>query len=136
VAEEGRGENEVMQPANPAANAAVNPAANPANNAAANPPANTAVNAVVNVINNAANAVNAQANAATNPRQNAGVQPPPVQANHVGGSQRRRIRDEVEIAQCANYDCNHGVPDVLDAHNPIQATELRNMHDQELLRRA
>jgi hypothetical protein len=41
VAEEGRGENEVMQPANPAVNAAVNHVAN----AAANPPANAAVNA-------------------------------------------------------------------------------------------
>jgi hypothetical protein len=42
----------------------------------------------------------------------------------------------VEIARRANYDRDHGVHDALDAHNPIQATELRNMHDQELLRRA
>jgi hypothetical protein len=59
-----------------------------------------------------------------------------VQANHAEGSQRQRIRDEVEIAGRANYDRGHGVPDTLDAHNPIQATELRNMHDQELLQRA
>jgi hypothetical protein len=45
------------------------------------------------------------------------------------------MRDKVEIARRANYDRDHGVPDALDAHNPIQATELRNMHDQELLRR-
>jgi hypothetical protein len=42
----------------------------------------------------------------------------------------------VEIAQHANYDREYGVPDALDANNPIQATELRNMHDQELLRHA
>jgi hypothetical protein len=42
----------------------------------------------------------------------------------------------VEIARHANYDRDHGVSVALDAHNPIQATELRNMHDQELLRRA
>jgi hypothetical protein len=42
----------------------------------------------------------------------------------------------VEIARRANYDSDHGVPDALDAHNPIQATEPRNMHDQEILRRA
>jgi hypothetical protein len=42
----------------------------------------------------------------------------------------------VEIARRANYDRDHGVLDTLDAHNPIQATELRNMHDQDLLRRA
>jgi hypothetical protein len=136
VAEEGRGENKVMQPANPAANAAVNPVANPTANATSNPPANAAVNAAVNVVNNAANAANAQANAAANPWQNAGVQPPPVQANHAAGSQRRRIRDEVEIAWHANYDRDHGVPDALDAHNPIQVIGLRNMYDQELLRRA
>jgi hypothetical protein len=40
----------------------------------------------------------------------------------------------VEIARHANYDREHGVPDALDAGNTIQATELRNMHDQELLR--
>jgi hypothetical protein len=56
-----------------------------------------------------------------------------VQAKHAEGSQRRRIRDEVEIARRANYDRDHGVSDALDANNPIQATELRNMHDQELL---
>jgi hypothetical protein len=53
-----------------------------------------------------------------------------VQANHAEGSQCRLIRDEVEIARRANYDRNHGVPNALDAHNPIQATDLRNMHDQ------
>jgi hypothetical protein len=42
----------------------------------------------------------------------------------------------VEIARRANYDRGHGIPDALDAHNTIQATELRHMHDQELLRRA
>jgi hypothetical protein len=33
-------------------------------------------------------------------------------------------------------DREHGVPDALDANNPIQAAGLRIMHDQELLRRA
>jgi hypothetical protein len=42
----------------------------------------------------------------------------------------------VGIAQHANYDREHGVPDALDANNPIQAEGLRHMHDQELLRRA
>jgi hypothetical protein len=42
----------------------------------------------------------------------------------------------VEIVQRANYDRQHGVPIVLDANNPIQATDLRIMHEQELLRRA
>jgi hypothetical protein len=42
----------------------------------------------------------------------------------------------VVIARCANYDREHGVPDALDANNPIQATDLRIMRDQELLRRA
>jgi hypothetical protein len=98
VAEEGRGENEVMQSADSAANAAANPAANPAPNAAANPLANATANVVGNVADNAANAPGAQANTAANPRQNAGAQPPSVQANHTEGSQRRRIRDEVEIA--------------------------------------
>jgi hypothetical protein len=74
--------------------------------------------------------------ATANPRQNTGAQPPPVQANHAKGSQRRCIRDEAEIARHANYDRDHGVPDALDANNPIQATELRNMHDQDLLRHA
>jgi hypothetical protein len=46
------------------------------------------------------------------------------------------VRDEVEIARRANYNREHGVPDALDANNPIQATELRIMHDQELLRHA
>jgi hypothetical protein len=110
--------------------------ANPAANAAANAPVNSAVNAVGNVANNATNATNAQANTAAKPRQNAGAQPPPVQANHAEGSQRRRIRDEVDIARCANYDRDQGIADTLDANNPIQATELWNMHDQELLQRA
>jgi hypothetical protein len=115
-----------MQPANPATNAVANPAAN----VVANAPTNA------DVANNAANATSAQANAVTNPRQNAGAQPPPVQTNHAKGSQRRRISDEVERARRANYDCDHGVPDALDANNPIQATKLRNMHDQKLLQRA
>jgi hypothetical protein len=132
VDEEGRGENEVMQPANPAANVAANAPANPTANASTNALANTADN----VVNNAANAANVQANTTANPRQNAGVQPPPVQANHAEGSQHRRRRDKVEIARRANCERDHGVPDALDAHNPIQATELQNMHDQELLRRA
>jgi hypothetical protein len=59
-----------------------------------------------------------------------------VQANRAEGSQRQRIRDKVEIARRANYDRDHGVPDALDAHNPIQATKLRHMHNQELLRLA
>jgi hypothetical protein len=93
VAEEGRGENEVVQPANPAANAAANAPANPA----ANAPTNTPANVVGNAANNATNAANIQGNAAPNPRHNAGAQPPPVQANRAEGSQRHRIRDEVEI---------------------------------------
>jgi predicted membrane-bound mannosyltransferase len=121
-----------MQPTNPAANTATNPAAN----RAANAPANTAASAVGNVANNAANTANTQANVAANPRQNAGAQHPLVQANHAEGSQRRRIRDEVEVARRANYDRDHGVPDPLDANNPIQAKELRNMHDQDLMRSA
>jgi hypothetical protein len=40
----------------------------------------------------------------------------------------------VYIARRASYDREHGVPDALDANNPIQATDLRHMHDQELLR--
>jgi hypothetical protein len=132
VAEEGRGENEVVQPANPAANAVANAPANPA----ANAPANAPTNATGNAANNAANTANIQGNAAPNPRHNVGTQPPPVQANCAEGSQRHRIRDEVEIALCANYDREHGVPDALDANNPIQATNLWIMHDQELLRRA
>jgi hypothetical protein len=88
----GRGENEVIHPANPAVNVP------------ANDPANAIVNTAGNDANNTANAANAQANAAANPRQNAGAQPPPVQANHCEGSQRRRIRDEVEIERRANND--------------------------------
>jgi hypothetical protein len=42
----------------------------------------------------------------------------------------------VEIARHANYDREHGVPDARDANNPIQAANLRIMHDQKLLRRA
>jgi hypothetical protein len=40
----------------------------------------------------------------------------------------------VEIARRVNYDREHGVPDALDANNPVQAADLRHMHDQELLR--
>jgi hypothetical protein len=126
VAEEGRGENKVVQPVNPAANAAANAPTNPATNAPANAPANTADN----VVNNAANATNVQGNAAPNPRHNAGVQLPPIQANRAEGSQRQCIRDEVEIARRANYDREHGVPDALDANNPIQVADLRHMHDR------
>jgi hypothetical protein len=50
VAEEGRGENEVAQPVNPAANAGANAPANPAANALANAPANAAGNAAVGVL--------------------------------------------------------------------------------------
>jgi hypothetical protein len=132
VAEEGRGENKVVQPVNPAANVAANAQANPA----ANAPANASSNVAGNAVNNAANAANNQGNAAPNPRHNAGAQPPPVQANLAKGSQRHRIRDEVEIARQANYDPEHGVPDALDANNLVQAADLRIMHDQELLRRA
>jgi hypothetical protein len=46
------------------------------------------------------------------------AQPPPVQVNRAEGSQHHHIRDEVEIAQRANY------PDALDANNPIQAVDL------------
>jgi hypothetical protein len=122
VVEEGRGENEVIQPVNPAANTAAN-----------NPPANATTNAAGNNVNNTANAAGAQPNIAANPRQNAGPQPLPAQANHAEGSQPRCIREEVEIARRANYDRDHGVPGHLKANNPIQATKLRQMHDQELL---
>jgi hypothetical protein len=132
VSEEGRGENEVIQPANPAANAAANALTNPA----ANAPANALANAAGNAANNVANAANIQGDLAPNPRRNAGMQPPLVQADRAEGSRRHRIRDEVEIAQRANYNREHGVPDPLDANNPIQATNLQIMHDQELLRRA
>jgi hypothetical protein len=132
VAEEGRGENEVMQPGNPAANAAANAPAN----LAANAPANAPANATGYAANNAANAANIQGDPAPKPRRNAGAQPPPVQADRAEESRRHRIRDEVKIARRANYDREHGVPDALDANNPIQATDLRIMHDQELLRRA
>jgi hypothetical protein len=120
VAEEGRGENKVAQPVNPAANAAANGPANPMANASANDQAN----AIGNVANNASNAANAQANVAPNPRRNAGAPPPLIQVNHAEGSQRHRVRDEVEIARRPNYDREHGVPDPLDANNPIQATDL------------
>jgi hypothetical protein len=83
VAQEGRGENEVMQPANPAANAAANDPANPAANAG-------------NTANNAANVANIQRNPAPNPRRNAGAQPPLVQPDRAEGSRRHHIRDEVE----------------------------------------
>jgi hypothetical protein len=98
VAEEDQGENEVAQPANPATNTAANAGANAPVNPAANAPANDTANAAGNVINNAANVVNIQGNVAPNPRHNAGAQPPLVQANRAEGSQRHRIRDEVEIA--------------------------------------
>jgi hypothetical protein len=98
---------------------------NPAANATANPPANTAGN----VTNNEANVAGTQPNVVVNPRQNVGAQPPPVQANHAEGSQCRRVRDEVEIARRANYDRDHGALDPLDANNPVQATELRQMHN-------
>jgi hypothetical protein len=101
VVEEGRCENKVMQPANTAANATDNAPANPAANALANALANAAGNAA----NNAANAANIQGDPAPNPRHNAGAQPPPVQADRAEGSWRHRIRDEVEIARRANYDC-------------------------------
>jgi hypothetical protein len=138
VAEEGLGENKVMQPVNPTANATANAPANAAANAPANLAANAPVNApgntANNVTNNAANAANVQGNAAANLRPNGGAQPPPVQANRAEGSQY--IRDEVEIAWRTNYDRDHGVPDTPDANKPIQAKELQHMHDQELLRRA
>jgi hypothetical protein len=121
VAEEGRGENEVVQPVNPAANAVAN--------APANPVANSPANAVGNVVNNPANAANIQGNIAPNPRHNAGAQPPLAQAHRAEWSQRHRIIDEVEIARRASYDHEHGVPDALDANNPIQAADLWIMHD-------
>jgi hypothetical protein len=114
VAEEGRGENEVVQPVNPAANATANAPANPV----ANAPANNPANATGNVVNNTANAANVQANVALNPRHNAGAQPHLIQANRAEGSQHHRVRDEVKIARRANYDRKHGVPDALDANNP------------------
>jgi hypothetical protein len=132
VAEEGRGENEVVQLVNPAANAAANAPANLAANAPANAPANTAGD----VANNAANAANIQGNAVANAGQNAGAQPPPIHANHAEGSQHQHIRDEVEIARRAKYDREHVVPDALDANNTVQAADLQHMHDQQLLRRA
>jgi hypothetical protein len=112
VAEEGRGENEVVQPVNPTADVAANSPANPV----ANAPANALANATGNIANNAANAANISRNVVANPTQNAGAQPPLVQVNQAQGSQRQRIRDEVEIARCANYDREHGVPDALDAN--------------------
>jgi hypothetical protein len=62
VAEEGRGENEVMQPTNPASNAAANAPANAVANAPANAPANAG-----NAANNAANTANIQENPAPSP---------------------------------------------------------------------
>jgi hypothetical protein len=121
VAEEGIGENEVVQPVNLAANAAANTAAKPI--------ANAATNAAGNVDNNPTNVVGAQQNVAANARQNAGAQPPLVQANHAEGSQHRRVRDEVELSRRANYDHDNRAPDPLDANNPVQETELRQMHD-------
>jgi hypothetical protein len=121
-----------VHPVNPAANAAANTQADPAANAPANDPANVAGN----VVNNTANAANVQENITPNPRHNIGAQPSPVQANREEGSQRPRIRDDVEIARRANYDREHGVPDALDASNTTQTTDLQIMHDQELLRRA
>jgi hypothetical protein len=118
VAEEGRGENEVVQPVNPAANVAAN--------AATNPPANAAANVAGNVANNTANAAGAQQqNVATNTGQNVSAQPAAAQANYPQSSQRRRIQDKVEIARRAKYDRDNGVPDPLDANHPIKATELR-----------
>jgi hypothetical protein len=108
VAEEGRGENEVVQSVNLAANVATNAAAN------------TMGNAPRNAQNNVANTTRAQQqNAAANVGQNAGAQPPPVQANCPQSSQRQRIRDEAEIARRANYGRGNGVPDPLDANHPI-----------------
>jgi hypothetical protein len=40
----------------------------------------------------------------------------------------------VEIARRANYNREHGVPDALDAKNPIKPIDLRIMYNQELLR--
>jgi hypothetical protein len=74
MAEEGRDENEVIQPVNPSPNAAANAPANPTANAPANAPAN----ATDNIANNATNASNIQGKAAANPKHNAGAQPPPV----------------------------------------------------------
>jgi hypothetical protein len=111
VAEEGRGQNEVIQQ--------VNPTANTAANARANPPANATANATSNIANNAANAASTQLNVAANPRQNTGAQPLPAQANHAKRSQRRRVQDEVEIACCTNYDRDDGFPDPLNANNLV-----------------
>jgi hypothetical protein len=55
VAEEGRGKNEVMQPANPATNAIANAPANATANAPANPAAKTPTNVPANVVGNVAN---------------------------------------------------------------------------------
>jgi hypothetical protein len=121
-----------VQPVNPAANAAANAPANPAANALANAPAN----ATGHVANYAANAANIQGNAVTNLGQNAGAQPLPIQDNRAEGSQRQRIRDEVEIAQRASYDREHRAPDALNANSPIQEVDLRHMLYQEFLRRA
>jgi hypothetical protein len=67
VAEEGGGENEVVQPVNIVANTAANPATNVAGHAAGN------------AVNNAANATGAQQqNVTGNAGQNARAQPPPA----------------------------------------------------------
>jgi hypothetical protein len=76
-AEERRGENEVVQPVNPTANAA------------ANPPANATTNAAGNVANNTANVAGAQQqNIVAHARHNLGAQPAPTQANCPQSSQR------------------------------------------------
>jgi hypothetical protein len=103
--------------------------ANAPTNAAANAPTNAPANDAGNVVNTAANVIHVQGNLAPNPRHNAGAQPTLVQANLAEGSQRHRVRDEVEIARRANYNREHGVPDPLDANNPIQATELQLTHE-------
>jgi hypothetical protein len=63
VAEERRGENEVVQPVNPATNVVANAPAN----SVANVPENAPANAAGNVVNNAANTANIQGNASPNP---------------------------------------------------------------------
>jgi hypothetical protein len=75
--EERRGENEVVQPVNPTANAA------------ANPPANATTNAAGNVANNTANVAGAQQqNIVAHARHNLGAQLAPAQANYPQSSQR------------------------------------------------
>jgi hypothetical protein len=41
----------------------------------------------------------------------------------------------VSLRKSCVTDCDNGVPDPLDANNLVQATELRQMNDQELLQR-